>query len=131
MTKTQITVFEELLKDKDFKGKSKLRHLLWLNTSKPKFNVGECFKVTDHSVRIYGHTIIDFGAKIVRVFSQSWDEEWHYELELEVTAGEKSTTTKYYAVESKLSKSMRCNDNKTVLLSSKSESPQSIDVNIL
>ena len=52
MNKKQITVFKELLADPNFKGKKSLEHLLWLNTTEPKYKEGDCFKVTDH-----GHTI--------------------------------------------------------------------------
>ena len=73
MKNSQIKVFEELLKDKDFKGKEQLKHLLWLNTVPPKYKEGECFKVTDRARKIYGFPVINFNAKIIRVFS--WKTE--------------------------------------------------------
>lgn len=82
MTKEQIAVFEQLLKDESFKGRKELRHLLWLNTAKPKFKNGECFKVTDPGHKIFGHLVLNFNAMIVRTFSWRDTDEWHYELQM-------------------------------------------------
>lgn len=64
MNATQIQVLNELLIDKDFKGKAELKHLLWLNTTEPKFKVGD--KIDD--------------AEVVEVYSQKTVNEWCYKL---------------------------------------------------
>lgn len=58
MNAAQIKVMEELLNDKDFRGKEDLKHLLWLNTTKPKFEVGDTVKVAERE------------ATVVKVYSQ-------------------------------------------------------------
>lgn len=103
MSEQQIKVFYELLQSADFKGKKDLRFLLWLNTSKPKYEIGECFKVTEYGHRVFGQQVIEFNAKIVRIYSQRFVEEWFYELEMICKCGDKETTVKQYAAEHKLS----------------------------
>lgn len=102
MSKQQIKVFNELLESADFKGKKSLKHLLWLNTSKPKFEIGNCFKVTEHGHRVYGKQVIDFNAKIVRIYSMKDENEWYYELDMICKCGDKETTVKQYAAENEL-----------------------------
>lgn len=64
MNTTQIEVFKELLNDKNFKGKEDLKHLLWLNTTKPKLNAGD-----------------KIGSAVVEeVYSQRALNEWCYKL---------------------------------------------------
>lgn len=119
MKKAQIKVFEELLKDKDFKGKKQLKHLLWLNTSIPKFKVGQCVKVTNYDHRIWGHPVIDFKAKIINISSFITGEEWHYEMEMDITCGDKHTVIKEFALEGKLKGGVR--NNKNILPSPKDD----------
>ena len=128
MKKSQIKVFEELLNDESFKGKNQLKHLLWLNTSKPKHKIGDCFYVSDPSHRVYGHPVRDFKAKIVGVKAFAFDEDWHYELEMEVECGGKKTISKEYALERDLVK--KCKDNRNVLNDPKSKHADSIEVRI-
>ena len=70
MNKQQIKVFEELLRDPNFKGKKTLENLLWLNTSKPKFKTGQLVtgKYTDVSL------------KVVKVEALKTANEWFYTL---------------------------------------------------
>jgi hypothetical protein len=126
MNAKQIKVFEELLKDENFKGKKELNHILWLNTSTPKYKIGECFKVTDRSRRIYGVQIVNFKAKIIRTFS--WrDEERHcYELEMECEVGGKHYATKIARYEDELTE--RCEDNVNVFDEAKSKHPDQMSI---
>lgn len=128
MNTKQIKVFEELLANPEFKGKDQLKHLLWLNTSDPKYKKGECFKVTDRSRRIYGFPIVNFNAKIVRIFSWKDEEEHYYELEIECDFNGKGYTTKIARSESELKE--RCEDNKNFLGEAKSERCDSISVSM-
>ncbi len=124
MKKSQIKVFEELLASDDFKGKKQLRHLLWLNTSKPKFNKGDCFKVTERGTKVFGYPVKDFNAKIVDVYAFKTQDEWHYEMEMDISCGDRQTVAKHYAGESDLLLAKRCEDNKNVLGDPKSDAIQ-------
>ena len=115
MTKQQIKVFEELLKDKDFKGKKALKHLLWLNTSKPKFKVGDCFIVSDPGHRIGNFPVKDFKAKIIEISSWRDEEDWFYHLECFVEINGRQTTTNVHKYETDLDRAIRCEDNVNVL----------------
>lgn len=128
MKKSQIKVFEELLQDKDFRGKKALRHLLWLNTVKPKFNEGDCFKVSDSGHRVYGYPVRDFNAKVISIGSFFNENEWRYELEAYVECDGKTTTTKVYKYESELIRAKKCADNVNVLGEAKSTAVESLDV---
>lgn len=113
MNKKQIAVFNELLADPNFKGKKSLQHLLWLNTTEPKFKVGDCFKVTDFGHTIGGHPVKDFNAKIVKSYCLKTDNEWYYEMEMAIECNGYHTTSKVYKPESDLV--IRCDDNKNIL----------------
>ena len=126
MDKQQTQVFEELLKDPTFKGKDQLKHLLWLNTSTPKFAVGEFVKVTNYSHRIYGHQVVDFNAKVVKHNSFKHSNQWHYELEMEVTCDGKTKTFEEFASEIDIKGG--ATDNKNLLSSSKSKHSDEISV---
>lgn len=126
MTKEQIKVFEELLESKETKGKKWLRFLLWLNTTKPKYKVGDCFEVTDRGHSIYGYPVKDFKGKITAVNYYLNEYEYRYELEVEVECDGKKTTSKVYKVESQLTK--RCKGNKNILGEAKSEYSDALDI---
>lgn len=111
MKKSQIKVFEELLQDKDFKGKKSLRHLLWLNTVEPKYKIGQFVKVTNYDHRIYGRPVVDFKAKIIEHRSFINDNQWHYTLEMEVTCNGKTKTFNEYAPEHNIKGGVRNNKN--------------------
>lgn len=128
MKKSQIKVFEELLEDKGFRGKKTLRHLLWLNTVSPKFNVGDCFKVSDSGHRVYGYPVRDFNAKVVNVGAFLHVNEWRYEMEADVECDGKTTTVKVYKDESELIRAKKCEGNKNVLGEAKSTVEESLEM---
>lgn len=128
MKKSQVKVFEELLEDKDFKGKKWLRHLLWLNTVKPKFKEGDCFMVSDSGHRVYGYQVINFKAKIVDISSMLCNPVWRYGLEAVVECNGKQTTVMIYQDENELSRAKRCEDNKNVLGEARTDVVESLDV---
>lgn len=126
MTQEQIKVFEELMESKETRGKDQLRHVLWLNTTEPKFKIGECFEVTDRGHRIFGYPVKDFKAKITKISSFINEEEWRYELEVEVECDGKMVTSKVYKYERELIK--RCEDNKNIIGIAKSECADELDI---
>lgn len=113
MNKKQIAVFKELLADPDFKGKKSLEHLLWLNTTEPKYKVGECFKVTDPGHSYAGYPIRNCNGKIVKSYCFKTENEWYYELELDIEVNGRQGTSKVFTAESNLN--VRCEDNKNIL----------------
>lgn len=100
MNKKQAKVFEQLLNDKDFKGKEQLEHLLWLNTSKPKYKVGDCVWVTNRLRKLYGQEVADFKGRVAEVYSFDNSNEWHYRVEMIVLVDDKQTVVNEYALES-------------------------------
>lgn len=133
MTAEQIKVFEQLLNDKGFKGKKQLKHLLWLNTSTPKFQIGECFIVSDPGHRVYGYPVKNFKAKVteVKAFGGGiFESEWRYTLEMECECGYANTVANMFISECVLSRCQRCEDNKNILGTPISKHSESIDVQI-
>lgn len=130
MKKSQIKVFEELLQDKNFRGKKTLRHLLWLNTVQPKFKEGDCFKVSDSGHRVFGYPVRDFNAKVISVGAFLHVNEWRYELEAEVECDGKQITVKVYKEEHELVRAQKCKDNRNVLGEAKSKHEESLEVSI-
>ena len=127
MKKSQIKVFEELLKDETFKGKERLRTLLWLNTTAPKFKIGQCVKVTDYGHSVYGHQVIDFKGKVVAI-REGFGRQYQYELDMDIICGNKHTVVKQFSLESELKGGVRNNLN--VLPSPKNEHSSAISVSI-
>lgn len=113
MTKSQIKVFNELIADPNFKGAKQLKHLLWLNTTKPKYNIGDCFKVTDYDHRINGHQVINFKAQIKKISAWKDEEEYFYHLEMICECNGRRITSPANAYESDLI--IRCEDNINIL----------------
>lgn len=126
MTKAQVKVFEELLKDPKFAGKKQLKHLLWRNTTEPKYKKGDCFLVSDPGHRIYGHPVRNFKGKVLSTSSFINEEEYRYELELVVQCDGKEYTTKAYKYESELT--VRCDGNVTVIGEPKTDCPECMDL---
>ena len=121
MTKAQINTFNKLLADPSFKGKKQLRHLLWLNTTKPKFDIGECFKVSDPGHRLFGYPVKDFNAKITEIKTWKDEEEYFYSLEFEAECNGKSVKSVCGKYESYLTRCKKAKDNKNTLGEAKSE----------
>ncbi|MBQ4447452.1 MAG: hypothetical protein II897_04075 [Clostridia bacterium] len=109
LTKQQKKVFEELLDTPGFKGREKLRYLLWLNTTEPKYKKGESFLVTDRSRKIFGYQVVNFKATVVKAYTMG-EMEYFYEMEMDVTCGSRHTRTTHYTRENVLNNSSRCED---------------------
>ena len=127
MTNEQIKVFNDLLSDDTFKGKQQLKHLLWLNTCKPKFKVGDCFVVSDRGCKVFGYPVIDFKAKIDKVTAWKDKEEWYYHLTMNVICGDKELEVSVYKYENELLSSEQCTDNKNIIGNAKSPHTSEID----
>ena len=115
MTEAQVKVFEELLQAPNFIGKMQLRHLLWVNSSKPKFKEGDCFIVSEPWHDVLGHPVKNFKAKIVVVTSFKDKEEWFYHLEMEVESNGRKDIAYIYRYESELERAERAEDNINIL----------------
>ena len=128
LTAEQKKVFEDLLEDDNFIGKKSLTHLLWLNTTKPKYKIGDCFLVTEPHHRVYGHPVKDFRGKITKITTYIHTEEYYYTFEGVVRCGDKETTVTYHSPESELK--VRCEGNITIADEPLSEAADAIDVAI-
>ena len=115
MTTEQIKVFEELLQEPNFKGKMQLRHLLWVNSTKPKFKEGDCFIVSEPWQDVFGQPVKNFKAKIVVVTSFKDKEEWFYHLEMEVEKEGRKEQAYIYRYESELERAERAEDNINII----------------
>ena len=111
MKKSEIKMLQALLEQEDFKGKKLLERVIWLNTTSAKYKVGDFVKFTDIGHRIYGVPVKDFKGRVKEVVSNSRDRTYAYELEIDVTAGDKHLTTNCYILESSISGKVRSNNN--------------------
>lgn len=127
MTNEQIKVFNDLLASDNFKGKQQLKHLLWLNTSQPKFKAGDFLVISDGGQYVYGYPVKNFKAKVIRAYTWKDQEEWQYELSMEVTCGDKTTEATAYKSENELLRAEQCADNKNVLGDAKTSYAHSCD----
>lgn len=112
MTKKQLNVLNELMQDKDFKGKGTLDWLIWRNTCTPKFKIGDYVKITDYACRIYGHQVIDFNAKVIKIMYRHGSKEVQYELEIICKIdGKEDYRTSLFPMESSIHKKAENNTN--------------------
>lgn len=129
LTVDQKNVFEELLKSDSFKGKETLKHLLWLNTTEPKFHKGDCFQVTEKGRYIFGVRVVNFNAAITRVLSYKTDNEYWYELEgIVKRADGKESSFQCRVLESDLVS--RADSNVTVLQHALSDCPDETQLSL-
>ena len=85
MTKTELNTLQKLMKKEDTKGKKLLERVIWLNTTKPKYAIGDCYAITDKGHYIYGVPVINMNAKILDIYSNSRNKSYQYDLELIIT----------------------------------------------
>lgn len=129
MTPTQIKTLNQLLEDPSFKGKKQLKYLLWMNTSKPRFKIGDCFKITEHGRTIYGYPVRDFKAKITEVKPYGlMVHEYQYTLQMEITCGDKHYVANSYIPEKVMGSFQKCKDNKNTLPDPRSEHSDEMEV---
>ena len=115
MTKTELNTLQKLIEKEDTKGKKLLKRVIWLNTTKPKYAIGDCYVVTDRGHRVYGVPIINMKAKIVDVYGDSLNETYNYDLELTIlTDSGRQDTIKVYINENDIGKKVKDNINKIV-----------------
>ena len=115
MNQEQIKVFNELLETPNFKGKKQLKHLLWLNSTQPKFKEGDCFVISDGGHSVFGKPVEEFKAKITVVTSFKSRDEWFYHLEMVAKYKGKTVESNAYKYEGELERAERAEDNINIL----------------
>ena len=126
MKKSEIKVFEELLKDVNFKGKDQLKWLLWRNTTEPKHKVGDCYRASGRGQSVWGYPVKDFKATIKKAYCYKTEMAWYYELEAVCICNGKEHTTTIYTAEYNMGK--KCDDNINVLGEAKSEHAEEMSI---
>lgn len=112
MKKSEMKVLQNLLEQEGVKGKKLLRGVLWLNTAKPKFKVGDKVKVTDRAMRICEQRVVDWNAKVTKIYMDWREESIGYETEVMYTVNGISKTTTVYSREEKLKRSRSADSGK-------------------
>lgn len=97
MTKSELNTLQKLMEKEDIKGKKLLEQFIWLNTTKPKYTIGNCYIITDIGHRIYGVPIENKKAKLIEIRNILSEKQYLYkfELEFETTDGRHLTSTAY------------------------------------
>lgn len=97
MTKSELNTLQKLMEKEDIKGKKLLDQFIWLNTSKPKYGIGNYYIITDIGHRVYGLPIQNKKAKLIEIRSILIKKQYLYkfELEFETTDGRHLTSTAY------------------------------------
>lgn len=94
MTKSELNTLQKLMEKEDTKGKKLLDQFIWLNTSKPKYEIGNYYIITDIGHRIYGVPLENKKAKLIKIINMSPEKQYLYkfELEFETTDGRHLTS---------------------------------------
>lgn len=97
MTKSELNTLQELMKNEDIKGKKLLDQFIWLNTTKPKYSIGDYYIITDLGHRVYGVPVENKKAKLVGIKTNILEKLYMYtfELEFETTDGRHLNVTSY------------------------------------
>lgn len=112
MKKSEMKVLQSLIEQDGIKGKKLLRGVLWLNTAKPKFKVGDKVKVTDRAMRICEQRVVDWNAKVTKVYMDWREESIGYETEVSFTVNGIKKTTTVYGREEELKRSKSADSGK-------------------
>lgn len=112
MKKTQINALEKMLADENVKGKNFIEKVIWLNTAKPKFKIGDCFVVTDRGHRIYGYPLNDVKSTITEIRYDTSLFEIIYMLEAQIDCEKSIITVELIPkTEADLKSCKKCKDN--------------------
>lgn len=95
MTKSELNTLQKLMEKEDIKGKKLLDQFIWLNTSKPKYGIGNYYIITDMGHRIYGVPVQNKKGKLIEIKHMLSTKQYVYmfELEFETTDGRHLTST--------------------------------------
>lgn len=95
MTKSELNTLQKLMEKENIKGKKLLDQFIWLNTSKPKYEIGNYQVITDIGHRIYGVPIQNKKGKLIEIKHILSQKQYVYkfELEFETTDGKHLTST--------------------------------------
>ena len=94
MTKSELNTLQKLMEKEDIKGKKLLDQFIWLNTSKPKYSIGNYYIITDIGHKIYGVPMQNIKGKLIKIINMSPEKQYLYkfELEFETTDGRHLTS---------------------------------------
>lgn len=79
--KDKIELLKSLIEDENIKGKKLLKKVLWLNTSKPEFKVGDKVLFNDTQLSIYGNRCYGWKGVIIEVTTLINAMTYHYHIE--------------------------------------------------
>lgn len=82
MTKTELEVLQKLREKSDTKGVPWLDRFIWLNTSKPKYEIGEYHLVSNPGSYIAHNEILGMRAKLTGVIPESSSSKYRYMCEI-------------------------------------------------
>lgn len=105
MTNQELSVLHKLMEKNDTKGKKYLDKFIWLNTTNPKYKIGDCYEITDIGHSICGVPIKDKKGKIVEIINMAREKQYLYVFSLEFqTLDDRKVSTKCYVTETYISK---------------------------
>lgn len=112
MTKSELNTLQKLMEKEDIKGKKLLDQFIWLNTSKPKYEIDNYYEVTDIGHRIYGVPIENKKGKLIEIKHISSEKKYVYVFELEFeTTDARHLTSTAYVTERYIGRRVRDNQN--------------------
>ena len=82
MKKADLKVLETLAKDPEVKGKKLIERVIWLNTTKPKYEVGQLVVFSDRARTINGSKVINWVGRIKEVEPNSAEKFYFYTLDV-------------------------------------------------
>lgn len=99
MTELELATLQKLMEKDDIKGKKFLDKFIWLNTTKPKYEIGDYYEITDKGHKIYGVPMQHKKGKLIEIkhilLSSKREYVYTFELEFETTDGRHLTSTAY------------------------------------
>lgn len=107
MTKKQIETLQKMMEQPDTKGKKLLDQVIWLNTVKPKYKVGDFVEVSDPGHYIGGVPVKNFHARVDKVNFVSAYKKIHYETYARAISGNRESQVFIYPEESEITRKVK------------------------
>lgn len=112
MTKSELNTLQKLMEKEDIKGKKLLDQFIWLNTSKPKYGIGNYYIISDIGHKIYGVPIQNKKGKLIEIKHISSEKQYLYKFELEFeTTDDRQLTSIVCVTERYIGRRVRDNHN--------------------
>ncbi len=130
MEKKELTILEKLLQDDEVRGKQLLERFIWVNTTQPKYNIGDCYVISDLGHQVYEEPIINKKGRIINIESCSREKRYLYIFELEFETVDNKHIAVKCCIKEECISGEPVLDNHNIIGPANANYPESISINL-